>query len=73
MFELLNSSIMNKKKPGKPKPINDKNEIPTHSDNKIDQDFPGFPHGHSEEKIINPTTSTEKKIADTGNKDGEKK
>jgi hypothetical protein len=64
---------MSKKKSGKPKPIIDKNEIPVHPDNKIDQDFPGFPHGHSAEKIINPSTSTEKKVADTRNKDGEKK
>jgi hypothetical protein len=64
---------MDKKKSDKSKPINDKNEIPAHSDNKIDQDFPGFPHGHSGEKIINPLTSTEKKVADIDNKDGEKK
>ena len=63
---------MNKKKPGT-KPMTDKNEIPANPDNKIDQDFPGFPHGHSDEKIINPSTSAEKKIADTDNKDGDKK
>lgn len=64
---------MNNKKPDNPKPIANKHEIPAHPDNKIDQDFPGFPHGHAAEEIINPSTSTDKKVADTRNKDGEKK
>ncbi len=64
---------MNKKKKDAPKPMSDKNEIPAHPDNKIDQDFPGFPRGHAAEEVINPSTTTEKKVADTRNKDGEKR
>ena len=47
--------------------------VKSSNDNKIDQDFPGFPHGHAKENIINPKTNTEKKIADVNNKDGEKR
>ncbi len=71
---------MNKKAIRKPSPVKvvmpatllDKNDISKNTDSKIDQDFPGFPHGHSVEKIINPSTSAERKIADIDNKDGEK-
>ncbi|MFT3683270.1 MAG: hypothetical protein QM791_23630 [Ferruginibacter sp.] len=49
-----------------------KSEIKNHPDSKIDQDFPGFPHGHSSENIIKPETETDKKLADIHNKDGEK-
>jgi len=48
-------------------------ELVVHSaDNKIDQDFKGFPRGHASEKIIKPETETEKRTADVDNKDGEK-
>lgn len=47
-------------------------EVHEHADNKIDQDFPGFPYGQSKEKIINPTTETEKKVAAVDKTDGEK-
>ncbi len=47
-------------------------DIPNQSDNKIDQDFPGFPHGTASKAIINPTTEEEKKIAALKSKDGEK-
>ncbi len=42
------------------------------NDNKIDQDFPGFPHGHASEKIIRPENDRDKKTADLYNRDGEK-
>ena len=31
-----------------------KEEVAGHSDEKIDQDFSGYPHGHAKEKIIKP-------------------
>lgn len=49
-----------------------KNMVKKSNDNKIDEDFPGFPHGHAKENIINPTTEKEKKVADLHNQDGEK-
>ena len=33
------------------------------TDEKIDQDFPGFPHGTASKTIITPITDEEKKIA----------
>ena len=29
----------------------------------IDQDFPGYPHGHSKEEIMKPKTKTQKNTA----------
>lgn len=54
-------------------PIKKKEEIRQNPDNKIDQDFTGYPHGTAKEKIIKPETEEEKKIADLDNKDGEKR
>jgi len=54
-------------------PIKEKEEVAKHPDNKIDQDFKGYPHGNASEEIIKPETEEEKKIADTDNKDGEKR
>ena len=54
-------------------PMKRKEDVSKYPDNKIDQDFPGFPHGQSRENIITPSTSNEKKIADVNNKDGEKR
>ena len=51
----------------------EKEKIRQNPDNKIDQDFKGFPHGTAKEQIIKPETEEEKKIADIGNKDGEKR
>ena len=54
-------------------PILKKEEIRQNPDNKIDQDFKGYPHGTAKEEIIKPETEEEKKIADLDNKDGEKR
>ena len=56
----------------KAKPITKKEEVRANPDNKIDEDFKGYPHGHAKDEIIKPETEEEKKIADIDNKDGEK-
>ena len=55
------------------KPIAKNEEVKENPDNKIDEDFKGFPHGHAKEEIIKPETDQEKRIADLNNKDGEKR
>ena len=57
----------------KTKPITKKEEVRDNPDNKIDEDFKGYPHGNAKEEIIKPETEEEKKIADIDNKDGEKR
>ncbi len=57
----------------KTQPIRKKEEIKNNPDNKIDEDFKGHPHGTAKKEIINPKTKTQKKVADTNNKDGEKR
>jgi hypothetical protein len=57
----------------KTKPIIKKEEVGENPDNKIDEDFKGYPHGHANEKIIKPETDEQRKIADIDNKDGEKR
>ena len=54
-------------------PITKKEEVRDNPDNKIDQDYKGYPHGQANERVIKPETNEEKKIADVNNKDGEKK
>lgn len=54
-------------------PIRKKEEIKQNPDNKIDQDFNGYPSGPAKDETINPQTEEEKKVADIGNKDGEKR
>jgi hypothetical protein len=56
----------------KPNPLT-KKDIQQNPDNRIDQDFPGYPHAPASKEIIKPETEVEKKIADTDNKDGEKR
>lgn len=53
-------------------PMAKKEDVQKSNDNKIDQDFPGFPYGHSKENIINPLNEKDKKVAGTHYKDGEK-
>ncbi|HEX6168417.1 MAG TPA: hypothetical protein VFZ33_01910 [Chitinophagaceae bacterium] len=57
----------------KPRPITKKEEVSENPDNKIDEDFKGYPHGQAKEEVIKPETDEEKKIADLDNKDGEKR
>jgi len=54
-------------------PIKNKEEIKQSPDNKIDQDFTGYPAGPAKDETIKPKTKDEKKIADLDNKDGEKR
>lgn len=53
-------------------PLINKEDIPKSTDNKIDQDFKGFPHGTATENIINPKTKQQKKVAAVNITDGEK-
>ena len=57
----------------KAKPITKKEEVAENPDNKIDEDFKGYPHGNAKDEIIKPETEEEKQIADIDNKDGEKR
>jgi hypothetical protein len=55
------------------KPITRKDEIAGHPDNKIDEDFKGYPDGPAKDETINPSTPREEKAADLNKKDGEKR
>lgn len=44
-------------------PIRKNEEIQNNPDNRIDQDFPGYPHGSSRKELINPGTGQERKVA----------
>ncbi|HEV7781022.1 MAG TPA: hypothetical protein VGO58_07130 [Chitinophagaceae bacterium] len=57
----------------KDKPITRKEEIARHPDNKIDEDFKGYPNGPAKDRVIKPVTSEEEKTAGLDNKDGEKR
>ena len=49
-----------------------KEDVQPNSDNRIDQDFPGFPHAPANEENKKKKTITEKKTAGVHQKDGEK-
>jgi hypothetical protein len=49
------------------------NDIRQSADNKIDEDFPGYPDPPSKKEMIKPVTKTEKKVAALNKKDGEKR
>ena len=53
------------------KPLN-KEDIAKNPDNKIDEDFQGYPHGPAKDETIKPNTKQQKKVADVDKKDGEK-
>ena len=53
-------------------PMMDKEDVKNSTDNKIDQDFKGFPDGHASEDLINPKSKEDKKTAAVNIKDGEK-
>jgi len=55
-------------KKNKPTALKNSRDVQKNPDKKIDQDFPGYPHGHSAEHIINPTTDAEEKTAAINNK-----
>ena len=55
------------------KVIRNKEEIQRNVDNKIDQDFEGYPQGPAKDETIKPQNSTEEQTAGTGVKDGEKR
>ena len=57
----------------KTSPISKKEEIAENPDNKIDEDFKGYPHGTAKDETITPKSRQQKKIADMNNKDGEKR
>lgn len=44
-------------------PITKKSDVENNPDMHIDQDFPGYPHGHSKDEIIKPKSKTQKKTA----------
>ena len=54
------------------KPITKKEETKENPDNKIDEDFKGFPHGTSTEEAIKPSTRNKQDNSDGEQKDGEK-
>jgi hypothetical protein len=60
-------------KKAKNKPIGQKEEISKNPDNKIDEDFKGYPGGPAKDETIKPKTKEQKKVADINNKDGEKR
>jgi hypothetical protein len=55
------------------KPIRQKEEIQNSPDNKIDEDFKGYPKGPAKDETIKPKTKEQKKVANINNKDGEKR
>ena len=57
----------------KTSPIKNKEEIKKNPDNKIDEDFKGYPHGPAKDETIHPKTRHQKDISDLDNKDGEKR
>ncbi len=64
--------FQSKKKEKDKKPIKNPKEIIDHPDPKIDQDFPGFPHGTARKELIRPVTGQQKKTAAVDVTDGEK-
>lgn len=47
-------------KPNTKKGLTEKEEVAKNPDERIDQDFPGYPHSPARERTINPKTSEEK-------------
>ncbi len=50
-----------------PDPINKPEEVPESNDEKIDQDFPGYPHYPAKDDILNPENNTERIDVDVEN------
>jgi hypothetical protein len=53
-------------------PITNKNQVKSSTDKHIDQDFAGYPDSPATERVINPKTKQEKKVAAVNVQDGEK-
>ena len=53
--------------------MNRKEEIARHPDQKIDEDFKGYPSGPAKDETIKPATEQHEKTADVENTDGEKR
>ena len=49
-------------------PMENKEDVKNNPDNKIDEDFSGFPDGEAKESTINPKTPTERKTAQVDTK-----
>ncbi|MBX3254272.1 MAG: hypothetical protein KF862_09045 [Chitinophagaceae bacterium] len=58
------------RKKGATHPIRKKEDVRENPDNRIDQDFPGFPHAPAKEELIHPRTKQDKKTADADGKSG---
>ena len=57
----------------KTRPIRKKEEIKQNPDNKIDEDFAGYPHASSKNEIIKPGTIRQKEVSDLANNNIEKR
>ena len=53
-------------------PIINKDQVKSSTDKHIDQDFAGYPDSPATERVINPKTKQDKKIAAVNTQDGEK-
>lgn len=63
-------SPFHKNKANPAEPIRDKEEVAQNPDNKIDQDFPGYPHEPASEKTIRPQSKEDHLTAGTIKKNG---
>ncbi len=54
-------------------PLINKEDVEKSPDNKIDEDFPGFPHAPAEKEMIKPESEKDKINANLNSKDGEKR
>jgi hypothetical protein len=55
---------MKKKANPKAKSLHQKEEAMKSNDNRIDEDFPGYPHHPANERIINPKNAADRTDAD---------
>jgi hypothetical protein len=61
------------KKRHQPNPLTKKEEVAQNPDNKIDEDFVGYPHSPSQKEMINPKSKENKIAANVNSKDGKKR
>ena len=54
-------------------PITEKHEVQQSNDERIDQDFKGFPHAPAKEEVINPKTEKDKLTANVEKNTQQKK